>query len=882
MSVAVRSKLSKLSGTDKEVLLETKAERIEMTLNTENSIASGLLIQRLTELYEDPVEATVRETVSNALDAVTESYSGELPKVEIVTPTELSPVFTVKDNGVGMSYKDLKEIYSKYGSSTKADDLEQIGAYGLGAKSPLAYGNEFTVTSIKNGEKTTIIVAREEITNYIKIVDSRKTSEPSGTTVSVSVNDNDIHRFELSVSKYLTNPVDKEVSLYVNSQPVKGDDYVEISNNVLLMDGKEKVYGRVWVEKSDVIKLLTDLPQSSIAGCLKLLIGGWAYNSPARRNRRNNYSQRRYGIVVELKAGIVDFNSSRDAILENDRYQKLEDLIVEYVESERFTKDLIKATNSLDITNFKKALGELLHNQNYYIKVAGNKVEVDIKERFSKYSNVIARTFETKDFVHNETGFNFNTLLEDTPKQTKPTFVVAERKAYFHKVAQTYIMRDFTKDQPSFFEGVTITDMNKVFQEVMDGNKNSSVLGALMLYLLQECFYKNSLKEKAVVCVTDIETEHHVKQLRTNRKAMMERIDTKGKGEGYEKIIIYTKHTKADIEKMFEKAGFKDINLEIEKVDKVLELAKKIRLENRKKRKVAKTKRGLSTRLLKLSNECLLRTDLNMLDDIDKSMKNITVVTKRGYIDVTHLEMMRIWYCNQNELLESEVDLYLSIGTHTIKDIELLLDIGEVFRDPNTNSVGNSKMYYEKIHNNVIGTDIINENSEKVREEAINCILTEAFCCRSESVSSEIKERLDKAYQIADLANIELPKMPENFLKFINNRSGAPSSYSDSGVVRWINEGTTFQPLLKFLNREDFELISDLTTLASRVRLEMKSEKDIRVVHPNMIVEIDTCDVEKAYKSKDLSTSSTKLVKAQTEAYLDFVKELINKMSLAC
>ena len=881
MAVAVRSKLSKLSSIDKEVLLETKAERIEMTLNTENSIASGLLIQRLTELYEDPVEATVRETVSNALDAVTESYSGKLPKVEIVTPTELRPVFTVKDNGVGMSYKDLKEIYSKYGSSTKADDLEQIGAYGLGAKSPLAYGNEFTVTSIKNGEKTTIIVAREEITNYIKIVDSRKTSEPSGTTVSVPVNDNDIDRFELSVSKYLTNPVDKEVSLYVNNKHVKGDDYVEISNNVLLMNGKEKVYGRVWVEKSDVIKLLTDLPQSSIAGCLKLLIGGWAYDSPARRNRRSSYSQRRYGIVVELKAGIVDFNSSRDAILENDRYQNLEDLIVEYVESERFTKDIINATNSLDITNFKKALGELLHKQNHYIKVAGNKVEIDIKEGFNKYSNVISRTFETKDFVHNETGFNFNTLLEYTPKQTKPTFVVAEKKSYLHNAAQTYIMRDFTRDQASFFEGATITDMNKVFQEIMDGNKNSSMLEILMLYLLQEGFYENTLKEKAVVCVTDIETEYHVKQLRTNRKAMMDRIDTKGK-DRYEKIIVYTKHSKADIEKMFEKAGFKDIGLEIEKVDKVLELAKKFRLENRKKRKVAKTKRGLSTKLSKLNNEGLLRKVSNVLDDIDKSKKNITVITKRGYIDVTHLEMMRIWYCNQNELLESEVDLYLSIGIHTVKDIKLLLDIGEVFRDPNTDNVGNSKMYYEKIHNNVIGMDIINENSEKAREEAINCILTEAFCCRSESVSSEIKDKLDKAYQVADLANIELPKMPENFLKFINNRSGSPSLYSYSSVVHWISEGTTFQPLLKFLNKEDFELISDLTTLVSRFRLEMESEKEIRVVHPNTIIEIDTCDVEKAYKYKDLSTSSTKLVKAQTEAYLDFVKELINKMSLAC
>ena len=41
--------------------------------------------------------------------------------------------------------EEVQEIYSRYGASTKTDDLDQIGAYGLGAKSPLAYGNEFTV-----------------------------------------------------------------------------------------------------------------------------------------------------------------------------------------------------------------------------------------------------------------------------------------------------------------------------------------------------------------------------------------------------------------------------------------------------------------------------------------------------------------------------------------------------------------------------------------------------------------------------------------------------------------------------------------------------------------------------------------------------------------
>ena len=165
-----RSKVSQAKNIDKETLFAARTEKVEMTLNTDSALAQSLLIQRLTELYEDPIEATVRETVSNAIDAVSVATSGSEPEVHIYKPTSLNPVFTVKDNGVGMTYEDLKNVYSKYGASTKADDLEQIGAYGLGAKAPLSYGTEFTVTSVKDGEKTTVMVAREEMTNFIKII----------------------------------------------------------------------------------------------------------------------------------------------------------------------------------------------------------------------------------------------------------------------------------------------------------------------------------------------------------------------------------------------------------------------------------------------------------------------------------------------------------------------------------------------------------------------------------------------------------------------------------------------------------------------------------------------------------------------------------------
>ena len=248
-----------VSKMNKEVLLAPKSERVEMTLNTASALTSGLLIQRLTELYENPIEASVRETVSNAIDAVSVMHSGARPMVSIEAPTILNPVLVVSDNGLGMSYEDLKEIYSKYGASTKTNDFNQVGAYGLGAKAPLAYGTEFTVTSTKDGVKTTIIVAKEELTNYIKIIDSVQTEELSGTTVSIPVSNEDIDKFVDYINNYEKYPMEKDIDFIINGKQKENSKYVLINNGIKIFQSEDEVItGRVWLRKAMAFPILTE------------------------------------------------------------------------------------------------------------------------------------------------------------------------------------------------------------------------------------------------------------------------------------------------------------------------------------------------------------------------------------------------------------------------------------------------------------------------------------------------------------------------------------------------------------------------------------------------------------------------------------------------
>lgn len=75
----------------KEIVQYAGSEKVHMSLSVNSQIEEGLLMQRLTELYDNPIEASVREVVSNSIDAT--SSLGNLGRIEIFKPSRLNPVF---------------------------------------------------------------------------------------------------------------------------------------------------------------------------------------------------------------------------------------------------------------------------------------------------------------------------------------------------------------------------------------------------------------------------------------------------------------------------------------------------------------------------------------------------------------------------------------------------------------------------------------------------------------------------------------------------------------------------------------------------------------------------------------------------------------------
>lgn len=158
----------------------------------ENSLSKIMSV--LTNLYSDPEGAVIREYLTNASDTqieAMETVPGYVWRpIEVTTPSHFSKEYKVRDFGMGMNADDLRDIYSKYGKSTKENTNSQTGMLGLGSKCALTYTGQFTIVGFKNGIRTTAIVSKDEqdIPSFL-IVDTAATDEPNGVLISVPVRD---------------------------------------------------------------------------------------------------------------------------------------------------------------------------------------------------------------------------------------------------------------------------------------------------------------------------------------------------------------------------------------------------------------------------------------------------------------------------------------------------------------------------------------------------------------------------------------------------------------------------------------------------------------------------------------------------------------------
>jgi hypothetical protein len=246
----------------------------------ENSFAH--LMSVLTDLYKDPELAVIREYSTNARDAHIEAGKVDRP-IEVFTPTSLFPFFRVKDYGIGLDHDGIRDVYSKYGASSKRGSNDATGMLGLGCKSGLTYTNQFTVIGIKNGVKTTVVVSRnEDGSGVMQVVDTCATDEEAGVEINIPAKRGD---FGIKVPGFFRYW--PKGSVLINGKPNEVMGYTMVSDNI------------GWTREDNMDRVI---------------MGGVAYEIDSHRRPHDKQGYKGYGIHFTVPMGSVNFTPSREGL----------------------------------------------------------------------------------------------------------------------------------------------------------------------------------------------------------------------------------------------------------------------------------------------------------------------------------------------------------------------------------------------------------------------------------------------------------------------------------------------------------------------------------------------------------------------------------------
>ncbi len=156
-------------------------------------------------IYSNKIQSILRELCTNAVDGHVAGGCADVP-FEVKLPNALDREFYVKDFGIGLTHEEVMDLYLTYFSSNKQETNDQVGAFGLGSKSPLAYTDTFSVVSAKDGvENSYVVYVGEDGIPVPSRVSTKPASSdyPHGVTVSFAVQPGDFGAFETAAQRVL-------------------------------------------------------------------------------------------------------------------------------------------------------------------------------------------------------------------------------------------------------------------------------------------------------------------------------------------------------------------------------------------------------------------------------------------------------------------------------------------------------------------------------------------------------------------------------------------------------------------------------------------------------------------------------------------------------
>lgn len=202
----------------------------------------GKILGLLSDLYKNRFAFCV-ELISNAWDSHIEAQCTDTPiEMNLEQKNTGNYVISFIDRGVGIDAERAEVMFS-YGDSTKEEDEDSLGHFGLGAKSPLAYHlRQFDVSSVKDGVYRKWLVSKDAMNKPVSnlLLEVEAPDNPNRTVVSVILDKEDVEgrwSKEIDLSKPIFNFI-REKTLYFDNLVYTGE--LESLNNVKIVTYNNK------------------------------------------------------------------------------------------------------------------------------------------------------------------------------------------------------------------------------------------------------------------------------------------------------------------------------------------------------------------------------------------------------------------------------------------------------------------------------------------------------------------------------------------------------------------------------------------------------------------------------------------------------------------
>lgn len=153
-------------------------------------------------LYSNPEESFIRETVSNAWDSEVEAGTTDQPVIMSFEKDAENGLWTItiRDFGTGLSPERFKETYVNIGSSTKRGSNKYMGCFGLGRFAGLACSQVVHINSYYEGTAYYYVMVKDGNKITFNLMMESPTEEKNGLEVAITgIDDHKMYAYRSAV-----------------------------------------------------------------------------------------------------------------------------------------------------------------------------------------------------------------------------------------------------------------------------------------------------------------------------------------------------------------------------------------------------------------------------------------------------------------------------------------------------------------------------------------------------------------------------------------------------------------------------------------------------------------------------------------------------------